>query len=158
MLVFQAVRGEEQGSARYVDSSVERLQIKVKNASPGRHSILCNGTRIPMVDTGTEGEFVGAVRYKAWNPPSALHPTVGIHSPLVFDLYDEWSNRAIKGVTYHVTHPGGRGYEDLPVNANTAEARRFERFKPWGHTPGAFVPRQAPAQAEAPMTLDLRWL
>ncbi|MEK7392931.1 MAG: transglutaminase family protein [Fibrobacterota bacterium] len=152
------VLGEEQGSARYVDSSVERLQIKVKNASPGRHSILCNGTRIPMVDTGTEGEFVGAVRYKAWNPPSALHPTVGIHSPLVFDLYDEWSNRAIKGVTYHVTHPGGRGYEDLPVNANTAEARRFERFQPWGHTPGAFVPRQAPAQAESPMTLDLRWL
>jgi uncharacterized protein (DUF2126 family) len=141
-----------------VDSSVERLQIKVKNASPGRHSILCNGARIPMVDTGTEGEFVGGVRYKAWNPPSALHPTVGIHSPLVFDLYDEWSNRALKGVTYHVIHPGGRGYEDLPVNANTAEARRFERFQPWGHTPGAFVPRQAPAQAESPLTLDLRWL
>jgi uncharacterized protein (DUF2126 family) len=152
------VLGEEQGSARYVDSSVERLQIKVKNASPGRHSILCNGARIPMVDTGTEGEFVGGVRYKAWNPPSALHPTVGIHSPLVFDLYDEWSNRALKGVTYHVIHPGGRGYEDLPVNANTAEARRFERFQPWGHTPGAFVPRQAPAQAESPLTLDLRWL
>ncbi len=152
------VLGEEKGSSRYVDSSVERLQVKMKNASPGRHSLLCNGARIPMVETGREGEFVGAVRYKAWNPPSALHPTVGIQSPLVFDLYDEWALRAVKGVTYHVLHPGGRAYDDLPVNANTAEARRFERFQPWGHTPGAFVPREAPVQPESPMTLDLRWI
>lgn len=146
------------GAARYVDSSVERLQVKVSNAQPGRHSVLCNGARIPFAPTGTEGEFVAGVRYKAWAPPSALHPTIGIHSPLVFDLYDEWAGKAIKGVTYHVMHPGGRGYEDLPVNGNTAEARRHERFQPWGHTPGPFVPRQAPIQPEAPMTLDLRWL
>jgi len=146
------------GAARYVDSSVERLQVKVTNAQPGRHSVLCNGARVPFAPTGIEGEFVAGVRFKAWAPPSALHPTVGIHSPLVFDLYDEWAGKAVKGVTYHVMHPGGRAYEDLPVNGNTAEARRFERFQPWGHTPGPFEPRQAPVQPESPMTLDLRWL
>jgi uncharacterized protein (DUF2126 family) len=155
------VLGEEPGAggaARYVDSSVERLQVKVRNASPGRHSVLCNGARIPFAPTGTEGEFVAGVRYRAWAPPSALHPTIGIHSPLVFDLYDEWAGRALKGVTYHVMHPGGRGYEDLPVNGNSAEARRFERFQPWGHTPGAFQPREVRLQPEAPLTLDLRWI
>ncbi len=155
------VLGEEPGgggAVRYVDSSVERLQVKVRNASPGRHSVLCNGVRIPFAATGTEGEFVGGVRYRAWAPPSALHPTIGVHSPLVFDLYDEWAGRAVKGVTYHVMHPGGRSYENLPVNGNAAEARRFERFQPWGHTPGAFQPLTARVQPEAPLTLDLRWM
>ncbi len=154
------VLGEEPGAggaARYVDSSVERLQVKVKNASPGRHSVLCNGARIPFTPTGNEGESVAGVRYRAWKPPSCLHPTIGVHSPLVFDLYDEWSGRALKGVTYHVMHPGGRAYENLPVNANSAEARRFERFQPWGHTIGPFAPRVVEPRPEAPLTLDLRW-
>ncbi len=155
------VLGEEQGASgtvRYVDSSVERLQVKVRNAIPERHTILCNGVRLPLTPTGIEGESVAGVRYRAWAPPSALHPTIPVHSPLVFDLYDEWAARAIKGVTYHVMHPGGLAYDKLPVNGHEAEARRFERFQAWGHTPGPFVPRQAPIRPEAPMTLDLRWL
>ena len=140
--------------------TVNPLQIKVKNASPGRHSVLCNGARIPMVETGTEGEFVGAVRYKAWNPPSALHPTVGIHSPLVFDLFDGWSGRSVAGCRYHVAHPGGRNFEVFPVNAYEAEGRRLARFFRMGHTPGTLAVPPAniglAGSREFPFTLDLR--
>ncbi|HOX50582.1 MAG TPA: transglutaminase family protein [Fibrobacteria bacterium] len=155
------VLGEEttgSGTARYVDSSMERLQVKVSNLTPGRHEILCNGVRLPLAPTGTEGQSVCGVRFRAWNPPSALHPTVGIHGPLVFDLFDGWSRRAVRGLTYHVMHPGGRAYEGNPVNGNEAASRRFERIQPWSRTTGEVEPRTAPSQAEFPLTLDLRWI
>ena len=176
------VMGEETtsgGTARFVDSSVERLQVRLTGAADGRYVVACNGRQVPLTATGTRGEFVAGVRYRAWNPPSALHPTIAPHSPLVFDLIDTWNGRAIGGCTYHVAHPGGRNYATFPVNAYEAEGRRIMRFWNYGQTPGVitppppvsalgrFLPQGSvppplapPAEAvnaDYPHTLDLRW-
>ena len=137
------VLGEEsqsQGTARYVDSSVERLQVRLTGLNSDRYQLACNGRIVPLQSTGVTGEFVAGVRYRAWQPPSALHPTVGIHSPLQFDLIDRWNQRSIGGCSYHVSHPGGRSYDDFPVNANAAETRRHSRFRSDSHTQGIFSP------------------
>ncbi|TVS16199.1 MAG: transglutaminase family protein [Gammaproteobacteria bacterium] len=175
------VLGEEsssQGTARFVDSSVERVQVKLANVISNRYELACNGRRVPLRPTGVKGEYVAGVRYRAWQPPSALHPTIGVDSPLVFDLVDTWNGRAAGGCTYHVTHAGGRSYETIPVNAYEAESRRVSRFWNFGHTPGVIEPRpdiasrgrfipegshrgpMEPPRAEVnpdyPLTLDLR--
>lgn len=175
------VLGEEvtnAGTARYVDSSVERLQVKVQGLTDTRYVVTCNGRRVPLHNTGTHGEYVAGVRYRAWQPPSALHPTIGIHAPLVFDIIDTWNGRSIGGCTYHVAHPGGRHYETFPVNAYEAESRRINRFwahghtpgmsepppltvptgrfSPEGHRPGPMTPPREEINREYPYTLDLR--
>ena len=175
------VLGEEvtrAGTSRFVDSSVERVQVKFRGLTDSRYVVTCNGRRLILHNTGTQGEYVGGVRYRAWQPPSALHPTIGIHSPLVFDIVDTWNGRAIGGCSYHVVHPGGRHYDKFPVNAYEAEGRRTNRFGADGHTPGRiqtqpaapgtgrFVDAGTPSgrvdippeetNAEYPYTLDLR--
>ena len=179
------VMGEEvtrSGTARFVDSSIERMQVKVSGLSEGRYVLSCNGRTVPLRNTGTHGEYVAGVRYRAWQPPSALHPTIGIHSPLVFDLIDTFNGRSIGGCTYHVHHAGGRSYDTFPVNAYEAEGRRISRFWGYGHTqgplavtpevrpflhsgdrfypygnpPGLMAPPPEETNREYPYTLDLR--
>ena len=153
------VLGEEvtaQGTSRFVDSAVERLQVRVSGATDSRHVVTCNGRRVPLRPTGRRGELVAGVRFKAWQPPSGLHPTIGVHTPLVFDILDTWNRRSIGGCTYYSGHPGGRHYETFPVNANEAESRRIARFRDIGHTPGHFEVPAEESSRDYPYTLDLR--
>jgi uncharacterized protein (DUF2126 family) len=144
------------GSARLVDSSLERIQVRVDGLTESRHAIAVNGRPLPLQPTTTPGTYVGAVRFRAWKLHSALHPTIDPHTPLVFDLVDRWSERSLGGCTYHVSHPGGRSYDRSPANANEAEARRASRFEPFGHTSGRIVIGEPVSDREYPRTLDLR--
>ena len=148
--------GSSGGTARYVDSSLERLQVKVSGMAKDRYVLTCNGVAVPLQPTGTVGEFVTGVRYRAWQPPSALHPTIGIDSPLTFDLVDTWNGRSLGGCQYHVVHPGGRSYETFPVNAFEAESRRLARYFRLNHTPGRMQVTAMRPSVEFPFTLDLR--
>jgi uncharacterized protein (DUF2126 family) len=144
------------GQARYVDSSLERVQVKVRGATPGRHRVCCNGVAIPLHPTDVQGESVAGIRYRAWQPPSCLHPTIGVHSPLRIELYDAWNRRALSACSYHVVHPGGLANEVRPVNAVAAETRRIARFETSGHTPDSYEPLRSGVNPAFPMTLDLR--
>jgi uncharacterized protein (DUF2126 family) len=153
------VLGEEAAggqTVRNVDSSLERMQVKVSGMVDTRFIVLCNGRRVPLHATGEEGEFVAGVRYRAWQPPSCLHPNIPVHSPLVFDIVDTWSDRSIGGCTYHVVHPGGLSHEHFPVNAFEAESRRLARFSSIGHTPGVIAIPDEERNPAFPLTLDLR--
>ena len=153
------VLGEERGAgymARYVDSSVERIQVLVRGMTDSRHVVKCNGRALPLHPTGTEGEFVAGLRYRAWQPPSCLHPTIPVDSPLTIDLVDTWMHKSLGGCQFYVGHPGGVNPDTFPVNANEAESRRSARFVPMGHTPGRIDVRPGQPNPRMPMTLDLR--
>ncbi|MGE9266565.1 MAG: DUF2126 domain-containing protein [Verrucomicrobiales bacterium] len=153
------VLGEEQsstGTARYVDSSVERIELKASGYEDSRYRLTCNGRPLPLHPTGRRGEYVAGVRYRAWSPPSALHPTLPVNSPLTFDLIDTWNERSLGGCQYHVVHPGGRAYDDIPLNAFVAESRRRSRFFTINKSPGKVSPPEPLPEKDYPFTLDLQ--
>jgi len=153
------VLGEEPGAGgtvRYVDSSLERLQVKARGLVPGRHVVSVRGNALPLHSTGTNGEFVAGVRYRAWQPASCLQPTIPVHAPLVIDVVDTWNKRSLGGCTYNVAHPGGLSHESFPVNSFEAESRRLARFFRQGHTPGQMDVRPTEPNPDFPYTLDLR--
>ncbi|MEO1688718.1 MAG: transglutaminase family protein, partial [Pseudomonadota bacterium] len=144
------------GTVRYVDSSLERVQVRVEGDLEDRYQLSCNGWHVPLTETGRRDERVAGIRYRAWQPAECLHPTIGVHAPLRLDLWDRFAGRSVGGCTLHASHPGGRAADDQPVNDLEAEGRRLARFDALGHQPGAFAPRPARISPEKPLTLDLR--
>jgi len=151
------------GTARYVDSSVERIQIRIIGADRHRYVVTANGYPVPLLASDNPDIHVGGVRFKAWQPSSALHPTISTDVPLQFELVDLTTGTSRGGCTYHVAHPGGRAYDEPPINAVEAESRRARRFEATGFTPGkldlsAIRERQARIFTDigAPGILDLR--
>ncbi len=145
-------------TVRSVDSSLERIQIKLSGqTAKSRYVVACNGRRVPLHPTGTSGESIAGIRFRARKLNAALHPTIPVHSPLTFDLIDTWRNASVARCTYHAGRPGGELYPSRAADAEEAAARRRERFIV--STPPA-GPISAPASESNPvfpMTLDMRW-
>jgi uncharacterized protein (DUF2126 family) len=155
------VLGEEAtaaGTARYVDSSVERIELRAIGLDPERYAVAVNGIEVPLREAGGRDVRVGGVRFRAWCPPHALHPHLGIHHPLRIEIVDTWSRRGVAAGSYHVWHPEGRAFDAAPLTRVEAAARRAQRFTVGGPAPAPLLPRAAPPHPEQPYTLDLRRL
>ena len=153
------VLGEEgaaSGTVRYVDSSVERLEVQVFGLVEGRHEVAVNGVRVPLRPTEVAATRVAGVRFRAWQPPHCLQPTIGIHHPLQFDIVDTWARRSLGAIRYHVWHPEGRAYDEPPLTPFEAAARRAQRFTIDGHAPYPANILEPSLGDEQPFTLDLR--
>ncbi|WP_434045180.1 MULTISPECIES: DUF2126 domain-containing protein [Sorangium] len=153
------VLGEElttTGTSRYVDSSMERIEVRVQGLTPERHRVLVNGHVLPLRPTGTAAEYVGGVRFRAWAPPHSLHAHLGIHHPIRLDILDTWGKRSIGACAYHVWHPEGRAFDAAPLTRFEAAARRAQRFTLEGQTPWPVTGKPAYPHEDAPYTLDLR--
>ncbi|MCB1174585.1 MAG: transglutaminase family protein, partial [Leptospiraceae bacterium] len=155
------VLGEESifgQTARMVDSAVERLQVQARHLDPDRYAVLCNGFQVPLQPATSPDIRLAGVRFKAWHLVHTLHPNVKVHAPLVFEVVDLAAGQSLGGATWHVSHPGGRNFEERPINAREAESRWESRFRPGGHTPGPLVGKDGTPAADYPHTLDLRRL
>jgi uncharacterized protein (DUF2126 family) len=145
------------GTGRSVDSSLERLQVKLTGAlADSRYAVACNGRRVPLTPTGTRGELVAGVRYRARQLSASLHPTIPVQMPLVFDIIDRWKDRSIGRCMYHAGPPDGRVYTARPVDAAEAAERRRLRFQ---QTDPPRTPIEIPEEEPNvifPTTLDLR--
>jgi uncharacterized protein (DUF2126 family) len=144
-------------TVRAVDSSFERIQVKISSLAPeSRYAVTCNGRAVPLSASGEPGEFVAGVRYRARQLAAELHPTIPIHAPLTFDIVDCWSERSIGRCAYHVGPPDGRMYNARPANATEAADRRRERFRKLDVPPGQVAVPKKETNSIFPMTLDLR--
>ncbi|WP_448572316.1 transglutaminase family protein [Trichothermofontia sp.] len=163
------VLGEEVSNgrtARYVDASLERLQVKLQGIathSPNadslsdRYQVLCNGRRLPLRSTGHRGEYVAGVRFRARQTLNMLHPAIAAHVPLHFDVVDTWHDQlALGGCVYHVQAPDGEIYATLPSTPAVAAQRRAERFIPQPAQRGKVTVPPLALNPEYPLTLDLR--
>ncbi|MEZ4487070.1 MAG: transglutaminase family protein [Cyanobacteriota/Melainabacteria group bacterium] len=142
--------------SRPVDSSMERLQIRVSNLNAERHKLLVNGVEMPLVSVGPAGEYIAAVRFRAWQPPNCLHPNIEVHHPLRFEVLDSWSKRSLGACQYHVVHPEGKLYEEPPLTRHDASARVYRRFVEGNHTPWPVEYRAVTDNGAGSVTLDLR--
>jgi uncharacterized protein (DUF2126 family)/transglutaminase-like putative cysteine protease len=144
-------------TVRSVDSSMERMQVKVSGFTMGsRYVVACNGRRVPLQLIGEPGAALAGVRFRARRLSASLHPTVPVHAPLVFHLVDCLNGCSIGQCTYHVESPGGRSYASPPVNAAEADDRRMERFQVAALTRSPVAAPEEEVNPLFPMTLDLR--
>jgi uncharacterized protein (DUF2126 family)/transglutaminase-like putative cysteine protease len=146
------------GTGRSVDSSLERLQVKVNGfGASSRYVVSCNGRRVPLHPSGQPEESLAGIRYRARMLSATLHPTIPVHTPLTFDLIDTWKDRSVGRCIYYANQPDGTLYFNRPANASEAKERRLKRFVVATPPEG---PMPAPPQENNPifpMTLDLRW-
>ena len=147
-------------TVRTVDSSLERMQLKLSGfTAESRYVVACNGRLVPLHPTGEPaktGEAVAGLRYRARRLSAALHPTIPVHTPLVFDIIDRWKERSIGRCTYHARPPDGHAYTARPVSATEAEDRRQKRFEKSNHAPATMKVPEEESNPIFPMTLDLR--
>ncbi len=153
------------GTARPVDNSMERIQVRLIGAIgeppqadrlAQRYQVLCNGVPIPLRSTGRVGEYVAGVRYRARPADPSNSPVFSPQVPLTFEVLDTWQRLHLGGAQYHLSSPTGKTYEDLPTSPTEAQARVAERFIPFEGGPWRDKRPPLAIHPDSPHTLDLR--
>ena len=147
--------GAAGGTVRYVDSSLERIEVRVTGLNESRYVVTVNGVPLPLQPTGNAGEFVAGVRYRAWAPPSALHPTIGVACAAHVRHRRHLDEALARRLPVPRGASGRAQLRTFPVNAYEAESRRLARFFRIGHTPGAR--RRRSDRAGAASSFRSRW-